>query len=111
MAILSFAIPVPPGKIKDLEQHLAEATKHEDLDEAFRSQGISRESWHLQQTPQGDLLILVFDCDDPLFMLKEYSESERPILVWQRKCLKDILGIDLSDPPPGPPSTLLFDWP
>ena len=111
MAILSFAIPVPPGKIKDLEQHLAEAQKHEDLDEAFRSQGISRESWHLQQTPQGDLLIMVFECEDPLSMLKEYSESERPILVWQRKCLKDILGIDLSEPPPGPPSTLLFDWP
>jgi hypothetical protein len=44
-------------------------------------------------------------------MLKEYSESERPLLVWQRECLKDILGIDLSDAPPGLPSTLLFDWP
>lgn len=111
MAILAQVLPVPPGKTKDLEAHLAEALEHPELSETLRGFGITRETWHLQETPQGDLLVLVFDCDDPPAMLKEYSESDKAVPTWQRKCIKEILGIDLSEPPPGPPSKLLFDWP
>jgi len=111
MPILSYAVPIPPGKTQALKDHIAEASKRDDLGETFRGFGISHESWHLQETPQGDLVVLVFDAEDPLEMLEQFSKSDKDLVVWQRQCLKDILGIDLSDPPPGPPSTLIFEWP
>jgi hypothetical protein len=111
MPILSYAVPIPPGKTEALQQHIAEAAKRADLDETFRGFGISRETWHLQETPQGDLVVLVFDAEDPSAMLAEFATSEAELPTWQRKCLKEILGIDLSDPPPGPPSRLIFEWP
>lgn len=110
MPVLAMAVPIPPGKTQALEQHLAEAVERDDLDETLSGFGISRESWHLQETPAGDMLILVFEADDPLAMLKEYGQSQKDLPVWQRRCLKEILGVDLSEPPPGPPSRLVFDW-
>ena len=111
MPILAYAVPIPPGKTEALMEHLAEAAKRQDIDETFKGFGISRETWHLQETPQGEMLVLVFDAEDPLSMLKAFSESQEELPVWQRQCLKEILGVDLSEPPPGPPSKLIFEWP
>ena len=111
MPILAYAVPIPPGKTEALMEHLTEAAKRQDIDETFKGFGISRETWHLQETPQGEMLVLVFDAEDPLSMLKEFSQSQEDLPVWQRKCLKSILGVDLSEPPPGPPSKLIFEWP
>ena len=111
MPVLAMAVPVPPGKTKALEQHVKEAAEHEDFEETIKSFGIVHESWHIQETPQGDLLILVFESDDPLSMLQEFSRSERDLPVRQKNFLKQTLGVDLSQPPPGPPSRLIFAWP
>ena len=111
MPILAMTIPIPPGKTPALEQHLAEAKNHPDIDETFKGFGISRETWHVQETVQGDLLMLVFDADDPFTMLQEFSCSNDDLPVWQRQSIKEILGVDLSQPPPAPPSRLIFDWP
>ena len=111
MTVLAMAVPVLPGKTKALEQHLAEAVKHEDFEETLKSFGILRETWHIQETPQGDLLILVFQADDPLSMLREFSQSEKELPVLQKNFLRETLGIDLSQPPPVPPSRLIFEWP
>jgi len=111
MPCLAMALPVPPGKTAALEQHIAEAVAHEDLDATLRGFGITHESWHIQETPQGDLLILVFQADDPLEMLKQYSLSQDALVVRQKQFLAETLGIDLSQPPPGPPSRSIFEWP
>ena len=111
MPVLAMAVPVPPGKTKALEQHIAEAVEREDFEETLRGFGIAHESWHIQETPQGDLLILVFDADDPYTMLREFSLSEKDLPVMQKNFLRETLGVDLSQPPPGPPSRVIFNWP
>jgi len=110
MPCLAMAIPIPPGKTAALEQHIAEATQHEDFENTLRGFGITHESWHVQATPAGELLILVFQADDPLSMLAEFSQSQDELPVWQKEFLADALGIDLSQPPPGPPSRSIFEW-
>jgi hypothetical protein len=110
MSFLAMALPVPPGKSSDIEQHIAEAQMHNDFDQTLRGFGIQHESWHLQETPGGDLLILVFQCDDPPAMLQAFGESQAPLPIMQRKFIKENLGIDLSQPPPGPPPRALFSW-
>ena len=111
MPVLAMAVPVPPGKTKALEQHIAEAVEQEDFEETLKGFGITHESWHIQETPQGDLLILVFDADDPYSMLREFSLSEQDLPVMQKNFLRETLGVDLSQPPPGPPSRVIFSWP
>ena len=111
MPVLAMAIPVPPGKTKALERHIAEAVEHEEFEDTLKGFGILHESWHIQETPQGDLLILVFQSDDPLSMLQEFSQSKKELPVMQKEFLKETLNIDLSQPPPGPPSRPIFEWP
>jgi hypothetical protein len=105
------SLPVPPGKVSALEQHIAEARERDDFHSTLSGFGIEHESWHIQQTPAGDLLIMVFQCEDPAAMLAEFSQSQKELPVWQRAFLKETLGVDLSEPPPGPPSRLIFSWP
>ena len=111
MPVLAMALPVPPGKTQALEQHIAEAVEHEDFEDTLKGFGILHESWHIQETPQGDLLIMVFEADDPLAMLGDFSQSEKDLPVMQKEFLKETLGIDLTQPPPGPPSRTIFSWP
>ena len=110
MTVLAMAVPVPPGATEALEQHLAEAIEHKDFDATLNGFGIQHESWHLQETPQGDLLILGFQADDPANMLEQFGKSQDELPVLQKKFLKETLGIDLTQPPPGPPPRLIFDW-
>ncbi len=111
MPILAMAVPIPPGKAIALEQHIAEAMESEDFHDTLSGFGIQHESWHIQESLGGDLLIMVFEADDPLAMLGEFSQSQKDLPVWQRAFLKETLGIDLSEPPPGPPSRCIFNWP
>ena len=110
MPVLAMALPIPPGKTEALEQHLADAKNHPDLDATLKGFGIARETWHVQETEEGALLILVFDADDPFTMLQKYASSNDEVPAWQRQCIKEILGVDLSQAPPAPPSRLIFDW-
>ncbi|SVB67086.1 uncharacterized protein METZ01_LOCUS219940 [marine metagenome] len=111
MPVLAMAIPVPLGKTTALEQHIAEAVEHEEFEETLKGFGIMHESWHIQETPQGDLLILVFQSDDPASMLQEFAQSEKPLPVLQKQFIKEALGVDLSQPPPGPLPRTIFEWP
>ena len=94
MPVLAMAVPVPPGATEALEQHISEAVKHKDFEATLDGFGIQHESWHLQETPQGDLLILVFQADDPADMLEQFGKSQDELPVWQKKFLKETLGID-----------------
>ena len=110
MPCLAMAMPIPPGKTAALEEHIAEAIKHPDFEKTLKGFGITHESWHVQETPQGELLILVFQADDPLSMLAEFSQSQEELQGWQKQFLSETLGVDLSQPPPGPPPRSIFEW-
>ena len=111
MPVLAMAVPVPPGQTTALEQHIAEASEHPDFDKTLKGFGITHESWHIQETPQGDMLIQVFQADNPKEMLDAFGQSQDPLPVLQKQFLKETLGIDLSKPPPGPPPRIIFEWP
>jgi hypothetical protein len=57
------------------------------------------------------MLIQVFQADNPNEMLAAFGQSQDPLPVLQKQFLKETLGIDLSEPPPGPPPRIIFEWP
>ena len=93
MPVLAMAIPVPPGKTTALEQHIAEAVEHEEFEETLKGFGITHESWHIQETPQGDLLILVFQSDNRNPCFRNSRNQKSPSRFCKSNLLRKLLAL------------------
>ncbi len=111
MAAIAFIAPILPGKEqlhKDVMQE-AIGPRRRDYVEWRRSQGITHETvWH-QQTPQGSVAIVYFEADNPQQALQSMGSSSEPIAQWFRQSVLEVHGLDLSQPPPGPPPEQVLD--
>src|SRR4051812_42078201 len=54
--------------------------------------------------------LLIIEADDPARMFAEFGSFRDPFDVWFRAVLADVYGLDLTQPPPGPPPKQLLDW-
>lgn len=111
MPSIAFAIPIQPGKTKDMEQFAREVLEHRDLDELMTRYGIVKESWYLQESPQGDMVIVVFDADDPARVLREFADAQGDFEKWEKKRFQEITGVNFDEPTAAPPSRAILDWP
>jgi hypothetical protein len=101
--------PVLPGKSEALIA-FANTIMNERRDEYKASQAsITKESWHLQSTPMGDLCIVCFESPDPMSVFNALAESQEPFDIWFRQQVLDTTGADLTKPPSGLP-TRFFQW-
>jgi hypothetical protein len=51
--------------------------------------------------------VVYVEADDPLAALGEFGSSDEPFNSWFRDGMKEVHGIDISEP--GPPSEKVFD--
>jgi len=111
MASYSFAIPILPGKTEAVRRLATEASgpRRSEMDEFQQRVGITKQEVWLQQTPQGDLSIVYFEAADPGRMFQELASSDKPFDRWYAQQLKEIHGIDPSQPLP--PNELIIEWP
>jgi hypothetical protein len=71
---------------------------------------ITKESWHLQHTPQGDLLLAYIESPDFASALESFSGSRDEFDEWFKQRLVEVTGVDLNNPPPGPLSEQLSSY-
>jgi len=111
MASYAFAAPILRGKTEAMRRLAAESSgaRRGEMEEFQRRVGITRQMVWLEQTPQGDMAVVYLEADDPGRMYQELASSDRPFDRWYLQQLKEIHGIDPSEPPP--PNELVFDWP
>ena len=64
----------------------------------------------LQQTPQGDFVVVVQEGDNIDKAMGIIGASNDQFDIWFRKQVLDVHGIDLSQPLPGPMSVLKVDY-
>lgn len=111
MAIVAYVLPVQPGKservlhtAQELEEHMS------DYEELNRRAALRRHLEFLQRTPQGDLLIVIYESDDPTNLNRAFTDSDYD--RWWIARLKDIFGVDASGPvaPPSPDVTATWVW-
>lgn len=108
------ALPVLPGQTdrernfgKEIEEH------REEFDRLNKEATITRYVSYLQESPQGDIEIIVMEADDPS-KIRGYLRGDTPYDSWWLDYLKDVHGVDLRAIPEGhwptapPPS---FSWP
>ena len=93
-------LPVLPG-IKDTLSAFTTALMGERKPEMDLAQAtVTKETWHLIETPMGDFCIVYFEAPDPMAVLTGLATSEEPFDVWFRDRVQEITGIDIASPPP-----------
>jgi len=111
MPAIAFAVPVLPGKSDQMRQFAREThgPRLEEYRASDRRLGASRESWHLQHTPQGDFVLVYFEATDVQRVFSQFAASRDPFDVWFKQQVLEISGIDFNEPPPAAPSECLGD--
>jgi hypothetical protein len=112
MGVFNGAFPVLPGKV-DAARAFAKETmgaRRAGYDESQKRGGITRETWSIQETPDGNAFVLVwFESDDPEKSFLELAQDTSDFAVWFRAQVMDITGVDVSEPPEGGPE-LVLEW-
>ena len=111
MAGLAIAVPVRPEKLdewREFSLSLWEGSRSAEFAAFVKKSGLSRSRCWLQQGPEGPVAIVLYEGEKPAGFTELMSTSPEPFAVWFRERIKDLHGMDLSQPP-GPPPELLTD--
>jgi len=111
MAVFMGAFPVLPGKEDEARKFAQETLDRIDEFEASeRRSGITKEEWALQQTPMGSMVVVRFEADDVAGAFDGFAQSNEPFDLWFKQRVKEVSGVDLGEPMPGPLPEIIFDW-
>ena len=107
MAMLAITIPILPGKKemwhKEILNNLIRDNK-EQTDASREAAGVHERTF-LQETPDGDFVILTFEGDDPEAGFAQIMQSMPPEIA---SVVSEIHGMDMEAPPPPMPK-LVYD--
>ena len=112
MASLASAFPILPGKTeqwKHVSREIA-GPRLGEYEASRKRMGVTREVAYLQQTPQGDMAIVYIEAQDIPRVFEGLGMSQEPFDAWFREQTKEIHGVDLSQPLPGPLPEAIVDW-
>ena len=106
-----FALPILPGKTEAARAFLQEqdGPRKQELAACGQSVGISKETWAIQQTPQGDFFVVYMVGENIAQAFTQLAASQSEFDRWLKQQLKETTGADLNTPPPGPISEILTD--
>ena len=106
-----FALPIVPGKTEAARAFPQElgGPRRQELAACGRGVGIVKETWAIQQTPQGDLLVAYVAGEDIAQAFTQFAASQNEFDRWFKQRVRETTGADLNVPPPGPISEVLAD--
>lgn len=109
MASLGIAFPVLPGQAEAARRFAVEVagSRQSEFVKTLEREGITREEWYLQQTPNGDIIIVSFDSPDPAKSLSHWATATTEYELWFIGQVQTISGVDLRVPPPALPERIL----
>jgi hypothetical protein len=112
MPAVCMAMPLLPGKEAEAKKFAAEVSgpRAVEFAEFQTGTGTTRETWHLQQTPDGTMLIVWFEDPDPEKAFEHMATASDDFSKWFRGRIQDVTGADMSEPQEGPPPETLLDW-
>ena len=96
----AIVFPLLPRKNLAMAQFLHELTEKHRYSHDRSHHMVLRESWFLQATLRGDLVIVYLEAPDPMEVFAELSVSKGEFEVWFRSQVLDLTGMDLTMLPP-----------
>jgi hypothetical protein len=112
MAVFNGAFPILPGKVEAARAFAKDtmSAQRSGYEESQKRGGITRETWSIQETPDGNAFVLVwFESPDPEKSFAELAQESSDFAVWFRQQVKEVSGVDLTEPQEGGPE-LVLDW-
>lgn len=110
MPLLVRAFPLR-RPIEELQQFAQElAARRAETDAFYRGFGVSRETWHVQQTPAGPWIIGVTEIADAAEAASRYAASTTAFDAWFKRSIMHLSGVDPDQQPLGPPTAQVFEW-
>ena len=108
MPMFVLTSPLPPGKT---EQWRSVATQfagplREEFSATRRAAGV-REALFLHSTPQGDIVIAVFDGDDPQDGIQRLLAADDDFSLWVAQQIEEIYGDMLAKAVQAPPELVV----
>jgi hypothetical protein len=97
--------PLLPGKT-EAGREFAKACmgpRRAEFAEALKAEGTTKESWFLQKTPKGDMVIVHFEAENVQKSFENLAKSKTPFRVWFKQQVKSVTGVDLEQPSTEPP--------
>jgi hypothetical protein len=110
MSLYAFAAPVLPGKADRIRELAREVATSDEAKSVRTAAGIDRERLYLQDTPDGDIAIVVWDTDDGERALKSLATATDDYSVRFHADIMDIHGIDATDTDSVPSPELIAEW-
>jgi hypothetical protein len=102
---------VLPGKEAAVKQFAKDMqSKKKDFEKSEKRLDVKRETWFLQTSPQGTLVIVNFEAKDLNKAFTGFAKSTDPFDVWMKDQVKQLTGLDMSAPMTGPLPELLFSY-
>ncbi len=108
--LFAMAVPILPGKTAQFKKFINElkGNRYTQFAESRKRLAVQERTFY-QTTPQGDFVIVTLEGNDPESAFKNFGKQNDEFTKWFVKEVKDIHGVDLTSPPPGPMPELLID--
>jgi len=114
MVMIVRAFPVLQDRLNELRAFVKEMgdDRRTQAGAFYASYGVQQESWHLQETHSGPLVVCVTELDETRMIdsVARYASSQSDFDVWFKSQVKLVTGIDPAIQPLGPPTELIYDW-
>jgi hypothetical protein len=111
MSLLVRAFPLV-GSPADLRRFVA-ALQDERKAEAlafYEAHGVTHESWYLQDTPNGPLVIGLTQVTDVPTASASFALAQTGFAAWFKEQVRALSGVDQNESPNGPPTTLVYEY-
>jgi hypothetical protein len=110
MALFSVALPVLPGKEEQLQRFMGDlnGARRADFAASRKRLGVHERTF-VQSTPMGNLVIVTLEGDNPAAAMAQFGASDDAFTRWFVDQVKEIHGLDLTQPPPFPLPELKVD--
>lgn len=108
LLVRAFPLISPVEALRQFAQELT--ARAAETDAFYRKYGVTHESWHVQETPNGPWAIGVTKIEDPTEAGARYAASSDEFDGWFKNQVLRLSGIDLNSAPLGPPATQVFAW-
>jgi hypothetical protein len=109
---LAFCAPIAPGRSDVGRAFMKEAfvARRDELTESRRAFGQNREVVIINSTPQGDVVAVYLEGDDPVEANRRFAASSGPYDIWFKEQLATLFppAVDFSQPVP--PVDQIWDW-
>lgn len=110
MALFAMTAPILPGKTEQWQRFAADlkGPRKTEFDASRRALGLHERTF-LQKTPHGDFVIVTLEGKDPTAAFAAFGRGTDAFTTWFVDQVKQIHGLDLAAPPPGPLPELIVE--